>query len=120
MESEHSSPCSPESTTCPRPEPDQSSSPLPSYLMKVHFNIILLFKPTSISCFRISYLSVWAFDVLEMSCLLCRIGPKSSIKYVRARACVRACVRARTHQWNINFTFSYQLTNMTDNVLSSS
>ena len=71
MKSEHSWLCLPESTTCSHPEPDKSSSPLPSYLMKVHFNIILLFMP--IYCFNISYLSIWAFDLLKTNCILCRL-----------------------------------------------
>ena len=114
MESENSWPWSPKSTTCPHPEPDQSSLPLLSYLMKVYFNIIILYMP--IYCFRISYLSVWTFDVLETNFILCRIGPKSSIRYTCVCVCVFVCVCAHTHQWNINLTFFYQSSNMTDNL----
>ena len=39
METESSLPHTQQSTTCPCPEPDQSSPSPPSYFMKVHFNI---------------------------------------------------------------------------------
>jgi hypothetical protein len=47
MEPEGSLPCSQQSATCPYPEQDQSSLCPPSYLSKIHFNIILPSTPGS-------------------------------------------------------------------------
>jgi len=47
METEGSLPHSQAPATCPYPEPDQSSPCLPSHLLEIHFNIILLSTPGS-------------------------------------------------------------------------